>query len=145
MILLEKNQRQKVIDEALTWLKTPYHHHAGVKGAGVDCLYFIVEVYTAIGVISRPEIPDYPQDIMMHRSEETYLSGLLKYTNIVDAPRFGDIAMWKFGRIYSHAAIVVDWPSIIHSYRRDGGVVLGDGISGELAGRVPLFFSPWGR
>ena len=29
--------RQAIIDETVTWLRTPYHHMAAIKGAGVDC------------------------------------------------------------------------------------------------------------
>jgi len=28
---------QSLIDEARTWLGTPYHHQPRVKGVGVDC------------------------------------------------------------------------------------------------------------
>ncbi len=28
----------------------------------------------------------------------------------------GDIALWRFGRCFSHGAIVVDWPIVIHAY-----------------------------
>lgn len=30
-------QRAAVAQEALAWLGTPYHHHARIKGVGVDC------------------------------------------------------------------------------------------------------------
>ncbi len=28
----------------------------------------------------------------------------------------GDIVLWKFGRCFSHGAIIVEWPTIIHAY-----------------------------
>lgn len=132
--------RDDVVAEARTWLGTPYHHAAGIKGAGVDCLYLIVEVFTACGVIERPKIPYYPMDIMMHRNEETYLHGVLEHAIEVDHPQPGDVALFKFGRIFSHAAIVVDWPTVIHSYRTERGAVIGNASIGEFSGRDVRFF-----
>ena len=135
-------QRQAVIVEARTWLKTPYHHAAAVKGAGVDCLMLLAQVYQACGLIEPPVIPYYPMDVMMHRGHETYLDGVLHYAHQVDAPQPGDIALWKFGRMFSHAGIVVAWPEIIHAYRQEG-CVLGRGDQGEFAGREVRFYSLW--
>ncbi|MBN8902827.1 MAG: hydrolase, partial [Rhodospirillales bacterium] len=35
----------------------------------------------------------------------------------------GDIALWQFGRCFSHAAIVSQWPRIIHAHTRAGVVI----------------------
>lgn len=140
----EQAQRQAVIDEALTWLKTPYHHAARVKGAGVDCLMLLAEVYTAAGVIEPiADIPHYPRDWMLHRNEERYLDGLLSYCHPVAEPKLGDIALFRFGRTVSHGAIVLDWPNILHAYSDEGGVVLSSAANGRLAGRLAGFYSPW--
>src|SRR5437660_5143962 len=48
-------RRGLVVAEAETWLRTPYHHMARVKGAGADCLTLLAEVYEKAGVI-----PQYP-------------------------------------------------------------------------------------
>jgi cell wall-associated NlpC family hydrolase len=143
--MTEAEQRQAVIEEAHRWLRTPYHHAGAVRGAGVDCLQLLVQVYGAVGVIVSPAVPYYPADFMLHRSEELYLSGILSYAREVAQPGRGDIALWRFGRCFSHAAIVVDWPTIIHAYRREGCVTLGRGDVGELAdtNRAVKFFSPW--
>lgn len=135
--------RQSIIDEAMRWLKTPWHHRACVNGGGADCVFFLVGVYNAVGIthIVDSDIPYYPQDIMMHRSDETVLESVTKYAHEVDSPQMGDIAIWKFGHIYSHAAIVIEWPLIIHSYRLEGMVVLGDASKGKLVDRDVKFFS----
>ena len=54
-------------------------------------------------------IPRYTRDIMLHRSRETYLEGIRQYAAEVTEPAPGNIALWKFGRICSHAAIITDW------------------------------------
>ena len=143
--------REDVLSEARQWLGTPYHHAARVKGAGVDCLMLVLEVYGRAGVFVRRgvevasiPIPRYSRDIMLHRSEETYLEGIRRYAVETDCPERGNIALWKFGRIYSHAGIITDWPAIIHAYAPENRVVLGDAALGALAGRPVRFFDPWG-
>ncbi|BAP88837.1 cell wall-associated hydrolase [Burkholderiales bacterium GJ-E10] len=143
--------RQDVLTEVRDWLGTPYHHAARVKGAGVDCLMLLLEVYGRAGVFARRgvevasiPIPRYARDIMLHRNEETYLEGIRRYAAEVMDPAPGNIALWKFGRIYSHAGIITDWPAIIHAYAPEQRVVIGNAAMGALAGRPVRFFDPWG-
>jgi len=132
--------RQAIIDEAETWLKTPWRHASAVKGAGVDCGRILIEIYATNGLIER-FIPDYyPQDFALHSNEERFLQNIERYAVRVDSPQMGDIAVWKFGRCFSHAAIVVDYPQIIHA-KINCGVLLDDANQGELAGREVRFYS----
>ncbi len=39
----------EAVQEALTWLGTPYHHQGRIKGVGVDCGTLICEVYEKVG------------------------------------------------------------------------------------------------
>ena len=143
--------REDVLTELRDWLGTPYHHAARVKGAGVDCLMLLLEVYGRAGVFARMgvdvatiPIPRYFRDIMLHRNEETYLEGIRQYAVETDQPDVGNIALWKFGRIYSHAGIITDWPEVIHAYAPEQRVVIGNAAMGALAGRPVRFFDPWG-
>jgi cell wall-associated NlpC family hydrolase len=138
------SERQAVVDEAMTWLKTPWRHASAVKGAGVDCGRLLIEIYANCGLIERytPEV--YPQDFAMHSSEERFLANIERYTLSVNNAQKGDIAVWKYGRCFSHAAIVLDWPTIIHA-KIDIGVLLDDGEQGNLAGRDVRFYSVWGK
>lgn len=133
--------RARVVAEAETWLRTPYHHRARVKGGGVDCAQILVEVYAAVGLIEPFDTGEYPMDWMMHRDEERYLHWVKQYGHEIDQPKPGDIAVWKFGRSFSHGAIVAAWPRIIHAYRRDGMVAWGDGTQGEFSMRERRFYS----
>lgn len=113
---IEQQQRDKVVEVAKTYLRTPYRHMGRVKGQGVDCLTLLSEVFTEAGLITRPAIDFYPQDFMHHRDAERYLNGLLQYTDEVEGePQPGDIVLWRFGRVFSHSAIVIRWPTIIHA------------------------------
>ena len=127
--MTEHQERQRVVEIAHTWLRTPYHHKARVKSAGVDCLTLLAEVYTEAGLIESPAIPHYPQDWHCHRDEERYLEGLLQYTKEIAGPPLpGDIVVWKIGRCFSHGAIVIDWPRIIHA-QAGSSVTLDDALS----------------
>jgi NlpC/P60 family putative phage cell wall peptidase len=134
-------RRQAIIDEAKTWLGTRFHHMACVKGAGVDCLHLIYGVYRHVGLVGEIEIPFYRPDQFQHRREETYLEGLLQYGHRVERPEPGDVAIFKYGRVFWHAGIVVDWPLLIHAFAERGEVCLGDADQGRLRGRDVVFVS----
>lgn len=70
----ETDLRARIVEEARSWLGTPYHHHAMVKGAGVDCAMLLVAVYGAVGLLPEGFDPrPYPQDWHLHRDCERYL------------------------------------------------------------------------
>lgn len=135
--------RQQVCVEALTWLRTPYHHHGDIKGVGTDCAMLLVRIYTAAGLVPADLDPrPYSTDWHLHRGEEKYLSWVDRYGTRVEAPQPGDVALWRFGRTYSHGAIVLDeHGSIIHAYRDAGFVVLGSLHESQLASRPHVFYS----
>jgi len=135
--------RRAVVEEARTWIGTPFHHAARVKGAGVDCLMLLAEVYERAGVASHVEPPFYVPDWHLHRDAERYREGLLQYARPTDGPpQAGDIALFRFGRTFSHGAIVVDWPRLIHAYWAIG-VVWGDATLYPLRDREVRFFTPF--
>jgi cell wall-associated NlpC family hydrolase len=116
MVTLEAEQRSRVVRAARSFVGTPYHPHGRKKGVGVDCLTLLAEVYTEAGLIESPKIPHYAPDFFKHKGTELYLNGVLQYTREVEVAKPGDIALWKYGRCFSHGAIVVDWPHIIHAH-----------------------------
>jgi cell wall-associated NlpC family hydrolase len=118
-----ESERQAVVAEARSWLRTPYHHMGRVKGGGVDCATLLAEVYARAGVAPALEIPFYPPDWHLHRNAERYLEFILGHAQeIAGLPAPGDVALWRFGKCFSHGGIVVDWPLIIHAYSGKGCV-----------------------
>lgn len=113
-------QRQAVVDEALTWLRTPYISGQMVKGAGCDCLTLLAGTFINVGLVAPFPIPRYSADWFFNQSKETYLEGLLQYCIEQEDPSYipqpGDALLWKFGNCYSHGALVLDYPQIIHAY-----------------------------
>ena len=139
---LTAEQRRQIVRAAREWLGTPYHHQARVKGAGADCAMFPLAVYQECGLLPVDyRRPQYSVQWHLHRSEELYLRELEKFCfEISGSPQPGDFVVFKFGRTFSHGAIVLDWPRIIHAYI-PRGVVMADALrDGELMGReVKLF------
>lgn len=134
--------RDKVVEIAKSWLRTPYHHRAKLKGHGVDCGQILIAVFSEAGLISDFDTGEYPQDWMLHRDEERYLKSVEKYAHRVEVPKPGDIALFKFGRCVSHAAIVVEWPIVIHSYKIAGMVTYDDVTANKnLENRLVGFWS----
>jgi NlpC/P60 family putative phage cell wall peptidase len=140
-------QRTAIVAEAVSWIGTPFHHAARIKGAGVDCLMLLAEVYERAGIVPRVEPPFYVPDWHLHRDAERYLEGLRSYAREIDgspeqtAPLPGDIALFRFGRTFSHGAIVIEWPRLVHAYWAVRIVTWADATLYPLAGRDVRFFS----
>lgn len=139
---VEQGQRQSVITEAATWLNTPWAHNQAVKGIGVDCGQFPLEVYIACGRIGRESVDDYPIDWALHRNEERYLQIVERYCVRVESPQQADLVVFKYGRTFSHGGIVVDYPKIIHALRGEkAGVVYDNALQADLKRRERVFYS----
>lgn len=154
MDFIEQTQRERVIEVAKSYLGTPYHHAGRVKGAGVDCLTFLAEVFQDAGLVPKIEIPAYSPQWHLHHSTEKYLDGLLQYTRPIVKPQMADIVLFRFGRCFSHGAIVIEWPHIIHSWYSTGCVLddaernqqfafIGEAAADHGKPRPKKFFSYW--
>ena len=130
--------RARVVAAALEWLWTPYHHHARVKGAGVDCANLLAAAYEAAGLVGPLELPFYPPEWHLHRSGELFLEFLQELgARPVRTFARGDMLVFRFGRTFSHGAIVVDERAggVVHALYTAGKVVPGRLAEAPLAGR----------
>lgn len=150
--LPEPQQRSAVVVEARSWLRTPYHHAADIKRAGVDCGMLLYRVFTDLGLIDVPDPRPYPRDWMLHRSEERYLGFILDNAAEVAQPLPGDVVAWQVGRCFAHAGIVTMWPRVVHAYSKAGFVQEDDvSLTGPINAwhddkpRPRRFFSYWRR
>ncbi len=141
---MTQEPRQKLVAEALSWLGTPYHHLADVKGVGVDCAMLLVRVCANVGLVAAELDPrPYAPDWHLHRGDELFLKWLEVYGTPIDRGfvQAGDVAVWRFGRTFSHGAFVVDGDgSIVHAHKDAGCVVLGRLQESELASRPVMFW-----
>jgi cell wall-associated NlpC family hydrolase len=133
--------RARVIAEARTWIGTPWHHQARVKGAGVDCVMLLCEVYEAAGVIPHVVPENYPIDIMLHRASQPVVRWLMMFADEVSEPKEADVVVYHFGRSFSHAAIYIGGARVIHAFRHAGQVLETGMDDANLAGREKRYFS----
>ncbi|HVB89242.1 MAG TPA: hypothetical protein VND97_03495 [Beijerinckiaceae bacterium] len=135
----DTGRRTDVVAEARTWIGTPYHHAADVKGVGCDCGMLLVRVYVDLGLVAPFDPRPYTRDWHLHRSEERYLGLLLERTSKVAAPAPGDVALFRYGRCFSHGGIVTraEPLTIVHAFH-PAGLVLEEEVArnGELAERT---------
>lgn len=138
------DQRQAVVAEARSWLRTPYHDHGRVKGAGADCALFPLDVYTRVLRIALPPVPRYTMQWHLHNREEKYLDyvrscGAIEITESEIQP--GDFALFRLGRVFSHGAIILGWPSVIHAVNPSGVILANAAIDSTLSRAKSLFFT----
>ena len=154
--------RQAIVAEALTWVGTPWHHRARVRGAGVDCARFLVGVFSAPAVAQIPalDLGYYPPDWHLHQDAPRFLQRLAEYaeplgtqdsalgthnselsTQHSELPLPGDIAMFQYGRHAAHGSIVLAWPLIVHAYVKGRRVTVSDAAcDADLARRCAGFW-----
>ena len=144
--MTEAETRAAIVAEALEWEATPYMAGAMIKGVGVDCAMLPNAIYSALDLAPRQTI-SYTQDWMMHRDEETFLAWVTPYAREItrDALGPGDFVIWKFGRTYSHGAIVIAPPIVLHAVQEGRAVIRGNMDRDEdLRSRSARYFTLWG-
>jgi NlpC/P60 family putative phage cell wall peptidase len=146
--MTEVEQRAAVVVEARSWMLTPYHNSADIRGAGVDCGMLIVRVFVDLGLVEPFDPRPYAPDWMLHRDDEKYLDFFTERCCRVAAPQPGDIALFRYGRSFSHGGIVtaVDPVRIVHAYH-DAGCVIEEGLAQNPVLTDPkrklTYFSIW--
>ena len=135
--------RAAIVLEAMTWQGTTYHHCADVRGVGVDCAMLLVRVYQACGLTPLDFDPrPYSYQWHLHRGEELYLQWLTVANAVeTDTPQAGDVAIWKFGRAYSHAGILINDTHVIHALQQAGSVTVHGLEEAPLSRRDVKFYS----
>jgi cell wall-associated NlpC family hydrolase len=145
---VEYSQRALIIAEARKWIGTPYHSCADVRGVGVDCGMLLVRIFVDTGFAMPFDPRPYAVDWHLHRSEERYLGFIFDRCKEVVAPQPGDVAVFRYGRCYSHGALVTkcDPLTIIHAFQ-PAGIVFEEELfrNAQLAdaSRSPRYFSLW--
>ena len=145
--MTESEQRQAVVVAARTWVSTPYHSRARIKGVGVDCVQIIAATYEEAGVRPPIDVGKYSDQWHLHSDVPLYEDGVLANGGKrVDAPQIGDLVLYFQGRQFAHGAIVtVPVPlRIVHAFAPARRVVEGDETEfGVLINVEKKFFTPW--
>lgn len=150
--------RDKIVEEAKSWIGTPYHDHSGIKGAGVDCAFFPLRVYQAVGKVPTDfEVPYYsPQQwlnsplqkdkLHLKFEDRTFLDIVLRFAKQEifqeNQVQPGDFVIWRVAASWTHGGIVVSWPDYVLHPIKGRGVIGSHGTKeGFLVGRPHRFFS----
>lgn len=112
------DKRLAVVAEARTWLGTRFHYGARIKGTGVDCAQFIAAVFEACGIFKADDYGFFGADWQFNTDTEHYKMRMVRHS--VELPlstehKMGDVALVRVGRVFSHAGIIVAWPTVIHA------------------------------
>jgi NlpC/P60 family putative phage cell wall peptidase len=120
-----------IFTQARTWIGTPFHHQARLKGKGCDCLGLIVGVVDELGLqdSNGMKLAAYDEVTYSKEPDGAYLiqklTGLLEEVPIAEA-RAGDLALFKIRENPQHLAILSDYEGglgMIHSFAPSRRVV----------------------
>ena len=91
------HRRQRIVEEARSWIGTPYVHQASTKGAGCDCLGLLRGVWRALAGEEPETVPPYSADWAEARGEETLYDAFARHFGQVEkraiAP--GDVVLFR--------------------------------------------------
>lgn len=148
--------REDIVDEARSWIGTPWHHQATVKQIGCDCLGLIRGVYINVGLL--PPIKEWPslgisekyQVYDRKADNTTMLSAFDQYWIKIAPSEFiiGDVVIFNVRGRPQHAGIVADYRhggfSFIHSMNnraRGSGFVSEHRLTNDLLKAVVAAYS----
>jgi cell wall-associated NlpC family hydrolase len=144
----EAFQRQQVVAAALTWCGTPYRqlgHTKGERGA-IDCSMLLVAAFVEGRVFEPFDPRPYPANWMLSQGEERYLAWLDGIGGRTEGPlKPGDVTAYKFGRCFSHSAIIVDDAYMVHAYATARKCIKTERNYLPLARRPTVSFDMWAK
>ena len=121
---MSKITQQLIVIQARSWIGTPFHHQARLKGVGCDCLGLIVGVVDKLGLCDKYGAPLTGYDEVTYSKEPDgqylmqKLCELLEEVPPADA-RAGDLALFTVRNNPQHMAILSDYDGgigMIHAY-----------------------------
>lgn len=116
----EAKSRAAVINEALTWVGTPFKNCSDIKGpnGGVDCAMLMVRANVDVGRIPAFDPRPYAPAHMLHSREQRFLGWIVdKLGGIeVETPRVGDNIVYEFGICFSHGGILINSEELVHAW-----------------------------
>lgn len=96
MTAIRRIDRAAVVAEARSWIGTPYHHQASLKGVGCDCLGLVRGVWRALHGDEPEVMPSYSPDWAEVRARETLAEAAGRHMVPValSAVRPGDVLLF---------------------------------------------------
>jgi NlpC/P60 family putative phage cell wall peptidase len=137
---------EAIAEQAKTWIGTPYHHQASVKGAGADCLGLIRGLWRECLGREPEDAPPYTRDWAEPSGEEVLMQAALRHLEPVEgvaAAQPGDILIFRMNDhgIAKHLGVYCrsgENPSFVHAYEKHG--VVESALSAPWARRIAGVF-----
>lgn len=110
--------RQAILEEARSWIATPYQHQASAKHAGCDCLGLVRGVWRALYGAEPEGAPPYTPDWAERNGAETLLAAAMRHLRPVAVAAPGDVLLFRMeaNAPVKHAAILDADNHMIHAY-----------------------------
>jgi|tagenome__1003787_1003787.scaffolds.fasta_scaffold20874736_2 NlpC/P60 family putative phage cell wall peptidase len=116
---------ERIITEARSWIGTPYHHQASLKGIGCDCLGLLRGVWRAVIGEEPAAPPPYSPDWAEARRDDALVEAARRHLVEVEGGVFeaGDVLLFRFRQHLpaKHCAIAVTPARMVHAH--DGAAV----------------------
>lgn len=112
--------RETIVAAARSWLGTPYHHQASVKGVGSDCLGLIRGIWRELYGPEPEAMPAYTRDWGSATGSETLLAAacrhLIKVENL-DRRSSGDVLVFRMRDegVAKHAGVLTGPSRLVHA------------------------------
>ena len=105
---------------ARSWLGTPYHHQASLKGVGTDCLGLLRGVWREV-IGPEPEIPEaYSWDWAEATGRETLRDAAARHLTALplDVWGAGDVLLFRMARMApaKHCGIATGAATMVHAW-----------------------------
>ncbi len=152
----EAGSRATFINEGMSWIGTPFLDCADIKGpkGAVDCAMMMVRSAVDSGLIPPFDPRPYSPRWHLHRGEEKFVNWLTENFGAreIEAPKPGDIAVWLFGRTFSHGGILINSAEVVHAYyaarmtlvsRRDEPLLASLPLANVVLPRPVRYFDLW--
>lgn len=126
-----KGKRKRIVDEALTWVGTPYKYAFNKKGKGTDCSGLVITVYEEVVGKKLPRNSREQAEYCRKLSERSVKPGDLVF-----------FATGRDSKKISHVGIMIDDTRFVHASTKKG-VIISDMLTDyyrrtfRMYGRVP--------
>jgi NlpC/P60 family putative phage cell wall peptidase len=123
-------KRADIIAEAASWIGTPYHHQASLKGVGADCLGLVRGVWRGVYGAEPLVIPAYAQEPNETPGGEALIEGAAVHLVAgTAAPQPGDLLVFRLRENLParHCGVLIAEDRFVHA-------VSGRSVSGAAFG-----------
>ncbi len=119
--------RSDVVESAVAWIGTPYHHQASVRGIGTDCLGLVRGIWREHYGAEPEPVPNYTRDWAEAFGSEALLDASARHLVLRGQGlpiRAGEVLLFRsaLGAPAKHVGVALDATAFVHAV--DGRAVV---------------------